>query len=88
MPENKDNDRVECKGRNGWFKLYEFDVFIGKESAWVDIYSKKRGDSPPVSFRMDGKNARWCLGKMFMQVGKFLLNGSKGDCKLNIKWEE
>lgn len=83
-------DKVECncRGRNGWFKFNEVDVCIGKEAAWVDIYSPKRGDSAPISFRMEGKHARWRLGKLFMAIGKFLLNGEKAQTVMRLKWEE
>jgi len=43
---------IECRGRNGWFKLYEATAFVsGDEHASISLQSKQAySDMPPIYF--------------------------------------
>lgn len=47
---------IECRGRNGWFQLNEVNILNGKNGSFVDFFSSRRGDSPPVILMGDGKD--------------------------------
>ena len=43
-------EEIRMRGRNGSVNFHEFRVFVGKESSFVDFFSKRIGRSAPIYF--------------------------------------
>lgn len=41
---------IECRGRNGWFMLHEVLTIPSQQLTFIDLYSKRRGENPPIAF--------------------------------------
>jgi len=39
---------IECRGRNGWFRYFSSDVWAVESSVHINLFSKRRGEFPPI----------------------------------------
>ncbi|MFH1721199.1 MAG: hypothetical protein ABH950_01195 [Candidatus Altiarchaeota archaeon] len=39
---------IECRGRNGWFKLDHTETIVGKQDTFICLYSKIHGKVAPI----------------------------------------
>ena len=75
--------QIECRGRNGWFILKKVQVFGGSDYTWVEFYSKQRGRSAPIIFRINDPFDRAELGYMFIDIGNALIRKNE-DLNLTV----
>ena len=65
-------DKVEAKGRNGYFTVDGVEVYVDRfyHEAQVDIYSKRIGNAPPIRVQGD----RLAVTKFFRDITNILEN--------------
>lgn len=75
--------QIECRGRSGWFVLRQIQVFGSPDYALAEFYSKQRGKSAPIIFRINDPIDRAELGHMFIDIGNALIRKTE-DLNLTI----
>ena len=51
-----------AKGRNGWFILDHGEVVLGQDASWLELRSKRSGDTAPISVRFAHPAEMYQLG--------------------------
>jgi len=76
-------EKIECRGRNGWFELRQIYVSIGYPDgeALIDLYSKTYGKTPPIIFSGNIQD----LKKLFKDIAREIKPGGGGWLEVSIK---
>ena len=61
---------VNGRGRNGHFEVDALDVWSFRDELYVDIYSKKRGQYPPIRIYGDAVAVKALIQRMAEAVTK------------------
>lgn len=44
----EENPQITCRGRNGWFKMAEYQVVTANRAARINIRSSRKGTTSPI----------------------------------------
>jgi len=61
-------ESIECKGRNGYFKLDCIDTWKIGDELRIEFFSKKRGDAAPMVIAGPKEKIKALITKLFTQI--------------------
>jgi hypothetical protein len=67
---DREKESVNGRGRNGHFEVDSLDVWSFHDELFVDIYSKRRGQYPPIRIYGDAVAVKALIQRMAEAVSK------------------